>query len=335
MLNGRYEQCIIKYICRKQCHNNIHIQKSYHRCFKCGYICTTCKKYSIYITYVYECEYCSKTFCLLHLNTHKEGIIHYCDKRSLVIYLPTSNTKQIITLDQEIYELADSISHQGKIYIIGGKNDGRVLGETCIVDLKKKTLIPKEKMLCPKYEHALCALKLFIYSVGGADLSRAFDDCEKYNIKNNSWSQLPALKYSRCYNAAFIFNYSVIYTFGGWSQNESNAILLEKLSIKNAIEWENVNVKNAPTMRNEIHGIQIGKNQILLFGSYQSSKECFLIDIKDDVLSFKKSFELQVGGHFHWCPAPILNGQYVYGVDEEHMIHICNLRTMKWRAIDK
>ena len=59
------------------------------------------------------------------------------------------------------------------------------------VDVEGRKLIKKENMLTAKHAFSLCKHYTDIYSIGGNDLVRDLDDCEKYNIKQNRWYKLP------------------------------------------------------------------------------------------------------------------------------------------------
>ena len=228
----------------------------------------------------------------------------------------------------KIYGDSDSISVRNKIYIIGGPASR----EMYEVDFKNNKLIQMESMLTPKYRHALCHAKNCIYSIGGYNDTKSLKDCEKYSIVQNNWRTLPKLRSARRLCAAFTFNDTYLYCLCG----HGICGRLNSMEMKNIEygEWIYVNVLNMLSPRDCIHGIQLNKNEVIVFGGNDISRmdDCYILNMVG-AIECRRACDLWIKSAFRHSASPVNDGVYVYGCDVEGSIHIYSMKSKRWTCV--
>jgi hypothetical protein len=77
-------------------------------------------------------------------------------------------------------------------------------------------VIPRREMLIEKSSFGHCTTKTEIFIAGGQDSkSSELSRVESYDIKRDSWKNLPALKTARFLPSLCEFRQRFLYTFGG------------------------------------------------------------------------------------------------------------------------
>ena len=120
-------------------------------------------------------------------------------------------------------------------------------------------------MLLKKYGHGLRSAKGQIYSIGVC-VENATKDCEKYSILHDKWKGLPNLNQKRYYMAAFVFGNDSIYALAGYT-GRVNINSMERMNILSPLRWDKIEISNSFSVRRSIHAIEIGPNEVLVFGS--------------------------------------------------------------------
>jgi hypothetical protein len=74
----------------------------------------------------------------------------------------------------------------------------------------------KKPMIYKRRAHSLIYFNDFIYAVSGVDKLEMIKKCEKYDIFNDVWVEVPELKYARQNAALAIHNQRYLYAFCGY-----------------------------------------------------------------------------------------------------------------------
>ena len=94
-------------------------------------------------------------------------------------------------------------------------------------------------MIHAKGSTALCKDDYFIYAIGGTSYGPPCTDCEKYDVANDKWAQLPNLQQGKSGGAAIVFNNKYIYAIGGDIQERVTGVVLHERMEKDLLgKWE-------------------------------------------------------------------------------------------------
>ena len=242
---------LLTYLCRWQCLNHLHCSKKYYDCIKgCGLICSQCENQAKYLLFIYQHK------CLIHFIQQFKQFIHYWETNFIIIYNIYSKTSSKIAISEIIDSCSQSISHQSKIFFIGGN----LLDNVYQFNYISKLMTQKSPMLMKKLAFALCKAKEIIYSLAGYDSHQVLSDCQRYSISQDKWEQLPSLQKKRECPAAFAFNNKDIYVIGGYNKTRLDTI--EKMAKD---KWVYISIEGIPCM-SCIDAIQIGRSEVLVFG---------------------------------------------------------------------
>merc|ERR1740139_780757 len=74
----------------------------------------------------------------------------------------------------------------------------------------------KADMLFKRRAHSLIYVNDFIYAISGVDKKEMITTCEKYDIFNNKWIEVPGLNYPRQNSALAVHNQRYLYSFSGY-----------------------------------------------------------------------------------------------------------------------
>ena len=122
-------------------------------------------------------------------------------------------TKELKTYALTLSELRESITFDGRVFILNAKSKG----ELSEFDFEHCTLMARQKAPHPKFAMGVCECDQYIYSIGGGKVNEKDEIgySEKYDVRGNKWIVLPNLKKSRAWNCAAQFDHQWIYTFYG------------------------------------------------------------------------------------------------------------------------
>ena len=290
-----------------------------------------------------------------NFNTTNIGIKKYLhwfawEKRELHLFNVTENIHKLIKLviPFKIPPFSRSIQIPcGKIFLLGGEcsNEG-AKNSVYYYNLNElnfdKTLHLKKPMPLKKYDFALCHNKGHIYVLCGKIVCKTVvNNCEKYNIKTDSWSEIaPSIKKRYAASCSICQDSQKIYLFGGRSESANLMINeIEEYDI-GSDSWKIVHLKNEGVWRPiEIcASIQVRSNQIIVFGGsdhdVKDSKECYVFDCE--------SFEIRKIGGLRkpnvFVFVPFLYGNNVYAIGNEYYvkrktIHRFDIRKMEWEIV--
>ena len=169
---------------------------------------------------------------------------------------------------------------RGDLFVCGGKNnDNSQMSMACFLSIKLLYPSPVSQMNVVKRSHTITNIKeLYIYSIGGYNsYSHYLDIVEKYLINEDKWIMGPNLNKGRQDVSVCNFNETTLYAFGGSMYINNNWIYdnnIERLNTLNeSAGWENIQLnQNLGWYARVFMGtIQISKNQIMVFGGYDSS----------------------------------------------------------------
>ena len=117
---------------------------------------------------------------------------------------------------------------------------------------KSASLAKKKPMPSPKLSFAYCVGEVasiqngaehwqqFIFTIGGQNVSRmATNNCERYDIANDSWSELPPLK-EACYSASCIHTVNnQLFAVGGFDKQNALMKTVQYLDLEDeANDWK-------------------------------------------------------------------------------------------------
>ena len=120
------------------------------------------------------------------------------------------------------------VNCNNKLYILGGIDD---FGTVSNIFLEYDPIKDKIKRLPDsKYTHSSHSIFAYddnIYVVGGEQL-----ECEKYDLKNNSWSDLPSLSTTQVYPVLYVYN-NMLYSLFGIDENKQKTDIIQRLNLRN------------------------------------------------------------------------------------------------------
>jgi len=195
------------------------------------------------------------------------------------------------------------------------------------INIGKLSVIAKEKLPLKKYAMSLINISNFIYSVGGGgNNTDVLKECEKYSILDNKWTVIPQLTQLRKHCATiYLGGNNILIACAGMDNHPTspNWDTFEKLDLVKMIKWEDITVENKFSARHGIHGISLGNNEALIYGSdkNETNSECYRVKMISDKLVLEKMADLSKGGKFISTMAPMIKGKYVYDFDELGNIH--------------
>ena len=250
-------------------------------------------------------------------------IIHTVRESNLSIFHPLYYTKTSITLDIKINNEACSISNDYKIYFIGGDLTSSVYQ----YNTNKSLLAQKASMISPRYRHALCIHRKFIYSLGGYDECKFLSQCEAYSIYQNKWSPIPPLNIPRRESAAVAHNNIYIYCICGCGTKRLKSI--ERLSIYKCVGWEIVSFDLPFTPRSCIAALQINLSQVIIIGgvgdNWEGLMDCYCLKIEGDNpahYSCEQIASLKSKSAFYSTSNPEYMHGNIYCLDNAKRLHV-------------
>ena len=120
------------------------------------------------------------------------------------------------------------VNFNNKVYILGGMNDFNQSTKIFLEYDPIKNIIRRlPDSINTHSRHSLFAYNNEIFVVGGDGL-----ECEKYNIINNEWSNLPNLEFKQIYPVLYVHN-NILYSFFGIDENTKKTDNAQKLNISN------------------------------------------------------------------------------------------------------
>lgn len=155
-------------------------------------------------------------------------------------------------------------------------------------------VVPKASMLYKRRAHSLIYCNDYIYAISGVDQLQMIKKCEKYDIYNDKWIEIPELNYNRQNATLVVHNYKYLYVFCGYD-GFRNLNSFEKIDLMNEDKgWEVIEFRNTlqdsediDIRKNRIGCIKLDFDRVLLFGGERNGgnyKEGFIYEM------FEKKF---------------------------------------------
>lgn len=140
-------------------------------------------------------------------------------------------------------------------------------------------IIPRRDMMTERASFGHVCAKKEIFIAGGQDSKNSeLAKVESFDIKRDTWKNLPALNKARTWPSLCLFRQRFLYVFGGQNHSMTVSIeakcisTIEKLDITEGLSWEVIKIKNseAKIRGHSLGALQISASEILVFGSYYS-----------------------------------------------------------------
>ena len=120
------------------------------------------------------------------------------------------------------------VNCNNKLYILGGIDDfGTVSNVFLEYDPIKDRLKRLPDSRYGHSSHSIFAYENNIYVVGGEQL-----ECEKYDLNNNLWSDLPSLTTTQIYPVLYVYN-NMLYSLFGIDENKQKTDIIQRLNLRN------------------------------------------------------------------------------------------------------
>ncbi len=204
-----------------------------------------------------------------------------------------------------------------------------------VVEINLTSTAPKEvigaSMINAKCYHALCTVNDIIFSVGGYN-NKSLDDCQVYSISKNVWHAFHSLNVARRSPAAFIWNRDYIYCVGG-NLNNNHIGAVERASLLGKTQWESIPTVGLFQGRSNVHGIQISKSEVIIFGGFighMSLNSSVVLNINGNSHQFVAGASLKLSSQFYCTSAPVFLNGIVYGVDYKRNLHLFSTKAKDW-----
>ncbi len=173
--------------------------------------------------------------------------------------------------------------------------------------------------------------------------------CEKFDMENNTWSELPDITITRQNATLFYYNKQYLYAFGGayWDDSKKTFIYVESVerldlgfgTVEGSDHWEQIitfKLGNVNLKKSVLSVLSYTANQILLVGgsiSYNTySDEVLLFDFDKNEFSIKDGMILPKKTCF---PNKIFlhSGNKSYQMDNDGFVHEFDFLTDKFTII--
>lgn len=167
----------------------------------------------------------------------------------------------------------------GDIYLIGGtRKDGTKSGEILRYDNMSKSLVKEaDEMKEARSSFGISFMRNNIYVIGGIGKNDKYlSSCERFNLKTKKWESLNSLNLACASFSCTPLNNRFIFKIGGCGQDRKLIHAIEKYDIllNKWILLSNAQVNPQtplPPLLSNSSALQIGPNDILVFGGYDNN----------------------------------------------------------------
>ena len=136
-----------------------------------------------------------------------------------------------------------------RIFVLGGCTGDHYFNQVYELVNKNRgyhAQIQKASMRTKKISFGCCvdSMNETIYTVGGLQAKgNPIEECTAYNIEENSWEVLPALR-EACYSTScIVFNSECLYTIGGINAADKEIKTFQRLNLNELTAWEVLQIK--------------------------------------------------------------------------------------------
>jgi len=208
------------------------------------------------------------------------------DKQVILEYVPKTQTWQEKSPPSNMKLYHESMSvplPNGYILVFGGRNqEGTFCSKTAyLYNPKNNTCLFARMMNKARYAAAVIHIDGFVYVLGGKQANGiVLSSCERYNMRDNTWTELDKMIESRSDASVEVTN-DHLYIFGG-CQGENMLSSIEKYSIKGD-SWKILHCK-IPFSAPKIYSCVMKDQNILIFGKDLNQQAIFnaeKLDVKN------------------------------------------------------
>lgn len=252
---------------------------------------------------------------------------NYFNSNSRELFISIVNTNRIFSynLDSAKYFITEiefkdmpinrfpnysrSLILNGNLLISGGYDDQTktTLPYFFFYDKINKQITRLNDMIYGHSAHSMIYIpNRFVIVVSGSGILK----CEKFDMENNSWCELPDISMPRQNCTLFYFNKQYLYAFGGafWDENKKAFVYLESIerldlgfgTVEGSKQWEEVNTHlsnaNVNIKKSVMTVLSYSANKVLLVGGSIAynlySDECVQFDFEKNEFSLKENIKL-------------------------------------------
>ncbi len=229
------------------------------------------------------------------------------------------------------------ITEYNRVYLIGGARLDTMAPLKHIFEFELETLklIKRANMRTGRYHHAAVYNSNFIYVSGGCGQSMTLNNCERYDVAHDCWSDLAKMTYPRSCHSLCLFGELTIYAIFGQVAADTVASSVERYEMVNDV-WTPLSLTVPKMVRNMKHlgSFAISKDEILIFGGAETSGNQFCADafvLYPALGEFKRVEKMKSATIFRNQPVCYKGRVYAFGVD--NYIHIFDIPTRRWNYI--
>jgi hypothetical protein len=113
----------------------------------------------------------------------------------------------------------------GSIFVTGGDNIGDTLN-TCFIYSQFNGIVAKRNMITSRKLHSTIFMDGFVYVFGGFDGNDIRNNCEKYDLKNDTWFTISLMAMNRAYTSLLRYGNDYIFVIGGANGMGDDVILI-------------------------------------------------------------------------------------------------------------
>ena len=292
---------------------------------------------------------------------------NYFNSNSRELFISVVNTNKIFSynIDTQKYALKEvdftamptdrfpnfsrSVIINGNLLVNGGYNEDEkvTLPYFFAFDRLNKCLNRLCDMIYGHSAHSIIFVPpRFVIVVSGSGITK----CEKYNLDNDTWVELPEISIPRQNCTLYFFNKQYLYAFGGayWDEQKKSFIYLETVERLNlgfgtlecALAWEPCNTHQTSgdwnIRKSVMTVISYSAGKVLLVGgsiSYNTySDECFVFDFDKNEFSRKEGMLLPKKTCFP-SKCFMYSGEKAYQLDNDGHVYEFDLITDKFSIV--
>ena len=270
----------------------------------------------------------NKEFIVYLIDSNKITKVTYVNDFVIPCYarwIEISGNKLILTGGEKDYIESLNSTYMFKFRQIGDTDEGF-----------SAKVYHKKDMICKRRAHSLIYFNDYIYAISGVDKLEMIKKCEKYDIFNDEWIEIPELNYNRQNAALAIHNQRYLYAFSGYD-GFRNVDTFEKLDYLNEEKgWELLELKSTSkdceevdVKKNRMGVISLDFDRMLIFGGERNNKEykdAYIYEFYEK--KFYQFADLVRTSNFIMSPV-YSQGKYII-FDFLNNIHELNLETLQF-----
>lgn len=278
-----------------------------------------------------------------HDNEHRIFYIEPAGKL-LHIFYPTSQETRVVQLisAQPFPEGFGAAEMQnGQIIMTGGERNKQITNAVYEIYESVKNVIERRHMIYARHNHVLLSVQDRAVAIGGYNRgSTALKKCERFDLENNMWTELPELNEERNFLSACAVGDRFIYVFGGTQLAERDrAETYETLDTEQPSSWTLLQISTSEgpcqsVIRFGVGSVQMSKSEILIFGGLNENQyfnASYILNTETGILANTGSVLKVKDAFYQRQPAVAGNSIFCFGYWSK-CVHCFNIETFEWTA---